>query len=184
MDNVRARHLGIGQAFLSAFVEERQFGVVDAELVEDRRMQVRDADAVFNRFVAEFVRPHYDDFVEQAALLQIANQGGCRLVDHVRDRLNAALQSTVRVPWLKAWLEWRENLDVADSASHQSPCHQAPHAVASGGRILETVRLCMAGVSLDTSSMLTAMSCMRAASSKFWMRASSSSLRGCSLARY
>ena len=40
MHNVRARHVGIGQAFLSAFVEERQFGVVDTELMENCGVQI------------------------------------------------------------------------------------------------------------------------------------------------
>ena len=45
----------IGQRFVSAGMAERQSIVIQAELVQDRRMQVGHADAVLDRFVTDVV---------------------------------------------------------------------------------------------------------------------------------
>ncbi len=54
----RANHFAVNicQAALTAVVIERQFLVIQAEQVQDRRMKIVDRADIFFRFVAEFIR--------------------------------------------------------------------------------------------------------------------------------
>lgn len=56
LNNPGPGNIRIGQTFRTATVRECQLPVVDPQLIQDRRVQVRNADPILNRPVAKLVR--------------------------------------------------------------------------------------------------------------------------------
>ena len=123
---------------------------------------------------AELAAPDDQRLFEQAALLQVGEQPGDRQVGLLAARAGAGGVVGVSVPRLAG----HEELDEPDAALDQPPGHQAARSVGPRDRVVEAVERLRRGDSCDRSSASVAESCMRAASSKLAMRASSSSSSG------
>src|SRR4051812_34917335 len=59
-NNARFRHVDVGEAVLAALVRMAEALVVEAEGVEQRRVQVADTDDVLDRAIAKFIRRTVD----------------------------------------------------------------------------------------------------------------------------
>ena len=83
--------------------------------------------AFFAGSAAEFGGPNDDRFVEQAALLEVAQQAADRLIDHRAELAVVVLQVGVRVP-RAATSAAVIKLHEADAALDQSPREQTRFA--------------------------------------------------------
>ena len=87
---------------------------------------------------AELARPQHDGAVQQAALLQIADEHGGGLIYRGADATQALANIAVVVPATGA--DRHHHLDEADARFHEAAGHEAARAEVRGGWIVQTVQ--------------------------------------------